>query len=241
MHRMLSPESFFRGARIWVNCLYTIGILGLIVGSVWGLFFVPPEKFQGDSFRIMFLHVPAAHLSQIVYIASAVAGVGYIVWRTKMADIFMASVAPIGCITTALALISGIVWGKPTWGVWWVWDARTISVLILFFLFFGQIALRQAISRPERAAYAVSVLAIVGAINIPIIKYSVEWFQTLHQPASITLTEESAISMVFLIPLLINIASLYIYIAGVVLAWMRSRVLFRHQHTLWAQTWLGNK
>lgn len=238
---MLSPEIFFRGARVWVYCLYTIGILGLVAGSLWGLFFVPPEKFQGDSFRIMFLHVPAAHLSQMIYIASAVAGVVYIVWRAKMADVFMESAAPIGCITTALALVSGMIWGKPTWGAWWVWDARTISVLILFFLFFGQIALRQAISRPERAAFAVSVLAIVGAINIPIIKYSVEWFTTLHQPASITLTEESAISVVFLVPLLLNIASFYIFVAGVVLAWMRSLVLRRHHQTSWAQAWMGNK
>lgn len=238
---MTSPEFFFRGARIWVYCLYSIGILGLSIGTIWGLFFVPPEKFQGDSFRIMFIHVPAAHFSQIIYIGIAIAGVVYIVWRTKMADVFMAAAAPVGLITTGLALLSGIVWGKPTWGTWWVWDARTVSVLILFFLFFGQIALRQAISRPERAAFAVSVLAIVGAINIPIIKYSVEWFATLHQPASITFTRESAISMVFLIPLLINIASFYVYVAGVVLAGMRAVVLRRHIQTSWVQAWLGSR
>ncbi len=240
-HRLTSPEFFYSKTRVWVFCLYFLGIAGLLTGSIWGLFFVPPEKFQGDSFRIMFIHVPVAHLAQMIYMGIAVAGAIYLIWRIKMADIFMAAAAPVGCIMTALALISGIVWGMPTWGTGWVWDARTTSVLVLFFLFFGLIALRQAIGRRERAAFAVSVLAIIGAINIPIIKYSVEWFATLHQPASITLTEQSAIAPVFLIPLLTNIASMYVFAAGVVLASMRAHVLERHAQTSWAQDTVGGE
>lgn len=239
-HRMASPEHFFAGARLWIFWLYIVGILGLVVGSAWGLFFVPPEKYQGDSVRIMFLHVPAAHLAQMIYIAIAVAGAVHIIWRLKMADVFMAAAAPVGAITTALALISGIMWGRPTWGVWWVWDARTTSVLILFFLFFGLIALRQAIGRHERAAFAVSALAIAGAINIPIIQYSVEWFTTLHQPKSMELGERIAIDTVFLIPLFVNMAAFYLFIAGVILANMRVAVVNRNQNSSWATEWFRN-
>ncbi len=239
-HQMASPEHFFSGARPWVFWLYLLGIVGLAIGSAWGLFFVPPEKYQGDSVRIMYLHVPAAHLAQMIYIAIAVAGAVHIIWRLKMADVFMAAAAPIGAITTALALISGILWGRPTWGVWWIWDARTTSVLILFFLFFGLIALRQAIGRRERAAFAVSILAIAGAINIPIIKYSVEWFTTLHQPASIELGRKIAIDTVFLLPLFVNMISLYVFVAGVILANMRVDLVNRNQNTSWVTDWFRN-
>lgn len=239
-HRMASPEYFFAGARLWVFWLYVLGILGLLVGSTIGLFFVPPERFQGDSFRIMFLHVPSAHLAQMIYLALAIAGVVYLIWRIKMADVFIAAAAPVGAIMTFLALVSGMVWGKPTWGVWWVWDARLTSVLVLFFLYFGLIALRRAIGRPERAAFAVSVLAIIGAINIPIIKYSVEWFNTLHQPESLRLGEESAIATIFLVPLLVNMASLGVFVAGTILASMRVQVLRRNRATSWAINWLRN-
>ena len=238
-HRLASPKTFFHWTRTWAIALLVIGSLGLITGSLWGLFFVPPERFQGHSFRIMFLHVPAAHLAQLIYITIAIAGGVYVIWRIKMADVFMSAAAPAGCLITCLALMSGILWGIPTWGTGWVWDARTTSVLVLFFLFFGIIALRQAIARPERAAFAVSVLAIIGAINIPVIKYSVEWFSTLHQPASITLND-SAISTVFLIPLLINIGSMYAFVAGAILAAMRLQLIARHRTTSWAQDWLRN-
>ncbi len=237
-HRLASPQYFFQDVRIWVTVLYVISVVGLIVGSVWGLFFVPPERFQGDSFRIMFVHVPTAHLAQVIYIAIAIAGAIHLIWKLKMADVFMVAAAPVGCIMTVIALLTGMLWGMPTWGTAWVWDARTTSMLVLFVLFFAIIALRNAIPNPNRATFAVSVLAIIGFANIPLIKFSVEWFATLHQPASITLDSESSIAPIFLVPLLTNIASAYLFAAATILAGMRFLVLRRNQGTEWVQQWL---
>ena len=181
------------------------------------------------------MHVPSAHLAEMVYFACAVAGFVYIVWRMKMADVFITAAAPIGAILTMRALASGILWGMPTWGTGWVWDMRTTSVLVLLFVFFGVMALRQAIPRPDRAAYSVSILALVGVINIPIIKYSVDWFATLHQPASITLAREPTIETSMLWPLLINAIGFYVFIAGVILAAMRLEVLKREHATEWVR------
>ena len=234
-HRMGSPRFFYSGAWAWVIGLYAVGVTLLLVGCVWGLFFVPAERLQGGSFRIMFIHVPTAHLSQMVYIAIAVAGFVHLVWRMKMADVFMAAAAPTGCALAALALLSGIIWGIPTWGTGWVWDARTISMLLLFFLFFGLVVLRVAIENKQRAAFAISVLAIVGVLNIPIIKYSVDWFTTLHQPASIDLRTGVAIAPVYLWPLLLSIGGMYVFVAGVILASMRTHVLRRNAETQWVE------
>ena len=235
-HRMGSPRFFYLGSSLWVRGLYIGGAVGLIVGSFWGLALAPPDRYQGDSFRIMYMHVPSAHLAEMVYFACAVAGFVYVVWRMKMADVFIKAAAPVGAILTALSLVSGILWAMPTWGTGWVWDMRTTSVLILLFLFFGLMALRQAIPRPERAAYSVAILALVGVVNIPIIKYSVEWFATLHQPASITFTNKPAIAITMLWPLLVNTIGLYVFVAGVILAAMRVEVLKREQATEWVHS-----
>ncbi len=234
-HRMGSPRFFYHGSSLWVRGLYVGGGLGLLVGSFWGLVLAPPDKYQGHSFRIMYMHVPSAHLAEMVYFACAVAGFVYLVWRRKMADVFITAAAPVGAILTMLALASGILWGMPTWGTGWVWDMRTTSVLVLLFLFFGLMALRQAIPRPDRAAYSVSILALVGVINIPIIKYSVDWFATLHQPASITLASEPTIESSMLWPLLLNAIGFYVFIAGVILAAMRLAVLKREHATEWVR------
>ena len=235
LHRLASPQHFFADILPWVVWLYVLGSVGFLVGSIWGIAFVPPERFQGNSFRILFVHAPVAHLVQLIYIAIAIAGVVHLVWKLKMADVFMAAAAPVGCWLTALALLSGMIWGIPTWGTAWVWDARTVSTLILFFLFFGLLVLRRVVPNPMRATTALSILAIVGAINIPIIKFSVEWFATLHQPASIKPFGETKIALVFLIPLFVNIVSLYILTAGIILANMRYLVFLRNATKSWVQ------
>ena len=215
---MGSPRYFYSGSRPWVVGLYVVGIGMLVTGFVWGLFYVPAERIQGDSFRIIFMHVPSAHLSQMVYIAIAVAGFVHLVWAHEDGGRVHG-----GCracrlhADAALALFSGIVWGIPTWGTGWVWDARTISMLLLFFLFFGLIVLRTAIVSQDRAAFAISVLALIGVINIPIIKYSVDWFTTLHQPASIDIRTGVAIDPLYVWPLLLSIFGMYIFVAGVIL------------------------
>ncbi len=240
-HKMSSPPYFFRGARLWVNWLYAIGLVSLAIGNIWGLGFAPADRLQGDSFRIIYMHVPAAHLSQLVYVAIAVAGFVYLVWRMKMADIFMLSAVWLGVWLTAFALFSGIVWGIPTWGTGWVWDARTTSMLIQLFLFLGLIALRVAIPHSKRGALAASVLAIVGVVNIPIIKYSVDWFTTLHQPASIQIGSPISIDPSMLWPLLINTIGLYALAAGVILYHMRIHVLSRERGSDWLTDVLGIK
>lgn len=149
----------------------------------------PQDYQQGNSFRIIYIHVPAAMLAQSCYVLLAVAGVVGLVWKMKLADVALQCAAPIGAWMTAVALVTGAIWGKPTWGSWWVWDARLTSMLILLFLYFGIIALGQAISNRDSAAKACAVLAIVGVVNIPIIKYSVEWWNTLHQGATFTPAE----------------------------------------------------
>lgn len=234
-HRMGSPPFFYRGARLWVRSLYVVGIALLLIGSIWGLFFVPADRLQGDSFRIIYMHVPSAHLSELVYVAIAVAGFVYLIWRMKMADVFMVSAAWVGAVLTAFALFSGIVWGIPTWGTGWVWDARTTSVLIQLFLFLGLIALRGAIPNSQRAALAVSVLALVGVVNIPIIKYSVDWFTTLHQPASIQIGNPVGIDSSMLWPLLVNTVGMYLVAAGVILYQMRVHVLRREGGSEWVR------
>ena len=240
-HKTGSPRWFFRGSRSWMVGLFAVGGVLVVVGSVWGLAFVPPDRLQGDSFRILFVHVPAVHVAQTVYFAIAVAGVVFLVWRMKMADLLIAAAAPVGLVLTASALATGIVWGMPTWGTGWVWDARTVSTLVLLFLFFGLVALRQAVARPERAALAVSLLGVVGVVNLPLIKYSVDWFTTLHQPPSIRIGEKPAIAAVFLWPLACNALGYYLLTAAAVIAALRTRIVEREAGAEWVREWLSGK
>lgn len=240
-HRTGSPRWFFAGSKRWMVGLYAVGALLILAGSIWGLGFVPPERYQGNSFRILFVHVPAASLAQTLYIAIAVAGLVYLVWRMKMAEMLIAATAPIGMAVTAAALATGIIWGMPTWGKGWVWDARTVSTLVLLLLFFGLVALRQAIAHPERAALAVSLLGVVGVVNLPLIKYSVEWFTTLHQPPSIRIGEKPAIAAVFLWPLACNALGYYLLTAAAVIAALRARIVEREAGAEWVREWLSGK
>ena len=238
---MGSPRYFYSGSVRWIWWLYALGVVCLLAGSIWGLFIAPSDWLQGESVRIMYIHVPSAHLAQLVYISIAVAGAIWIIWRIKLADVFMASMAPIGAALTGLALLSGILWGIPTWGTGWVWDARITSTLILLFLFVGLIALRGAFNRPEQAALAISILALVGAVNIPIIKYSVEWFTTLHQPPSIAIGKRPTIAAEFLWPLALNALGFHALVAGAGLATMRSEVINREARADWVREVLTSR
>ena len=236
-HKAGSPRWFFAGSRRWVIGLYVVGALLIVAGSTWGLGFVPPERLQGNSVRILFIHAPAAHLAEAIYVAIAIAGFVFLVWRMKMADMLIQAAAPIGLVVTVLALATGIIWGIPTWGTGWVWDARTVSTLLLAFLFFGLVALREAFGRPDRASRAVALLALVGVVNIPIIKYSVDWFATLHQPPSIEIGKKPAIAAVFLWPLAVNVLGFYCFVAGVVIAALRARIVEREAGAQWVRDW----
>ncbi|MGY2257958.1 heme ABC transporter permease [Pseudomonas sp. SDO55104_S430] len=235
-HRLGSPKWFYEISGRFLPWLSGLAALLVISGVIWGLAFAPPDYQQGNSFRIMYIHVPAAMLAQSCYVMLAVCGVVRIVWKMKIADVALKCAAPIGAWMTAIALITGSIWGKPTWGSWWVWDARLTSMLILLFLYFGVIALGNAITNRNSAAQACAVLAIVGVINIPIIKYSVEWWNTLHQSASFTLTEKPAMPADMWLPLLLTTLGFYCFFGAVLLLRMRLEVLMRESRAGWVQT-----
>lgn len=232
-HRLGSPRWFFETTRAWLPWLAGLATILLTTGTVWGLAFAPADYLQGDSFRIIYIHVPAAMLAQSGYVAMAVCGVVLLVWRMKLADMVMTALAPMGAAFTALALATGAIWGRPTWGTYWMWDARITSVLILLFLYLGLIGLRRAIDRTETAGRACAILAIVGVINIPIIKYSVDWWLTLHQPATFKLTEAPAMPPAMWLPLLLNVLGFYLLFAFAVIQGTRTVILQRERRTRW--------
>lgn len=234
-HKLGSPKWFYEISGRWLPWLSISAVLLMLAGSVLGLAYAPPDYQQGNSFRIIYIHVPAAFLAQSTYISLAVAGLVGLVWKMKIADVAIQQAAPIGAWMTVIALVTGAVWGKPTWGAWWVWDARLTAMLILLFLYFGIIALGHAITNRDSAAKACAVLAIVGVVNIPIIKYSVDWWNTLHQPATFTLTKKPAMPVEMWLPLLIMTIGFYCFFAAVLLVRMRLELLRRESRTRWVQ------
>ena len=225
---LANPHRFMAFSRIAQPVLYTLAAL-LIGFSVWqGLYVVPPEAVQGDSARILFIHVPSAWLAMSSYVGMAGASFVWFIWRHELADIAAKSIAPIGATYTALCLATGSLWGKPTWGTWWEWeDARMVSVLVMLFLYLGYIALRAAMPSRQNAARAGAILAMVGVINIPIIKFSVDWFTSLHQDASIIRKGGSSIADVFEAPLYAGILGHTLLFAALVLTAMRTEVWAR--------------
>ena len=224
MHRFANPARFLRIARVLTLPLTLLG-LGLTAAGLWiGLFDSPPDYQQGESVRIMYVHVPAAWLGSGGYLGLAVASAVALVWRHPLAEIAARAIAPVGAAFTAICLISGALWGKPTWGTDWVWDARLTSMLVLLFLYLGYLALSSA--EAERGGgKAASILAIVGVINLPIIKYSVEWWNTLHQGSSIRLSGAGASSSIapeMLLPLLLSVAGFSLLFGAIVLMRMRA-------------------
>jgi heme exporter protein C len=213
----------------------------LLAGVYLGLFVAPADYQQGESYRIMFIHVPAAWMSMFIYVLMAGAGAVALVWNIKLAEIFAGSCAPIGASFTFLALVTGSLWGKPMWGTWWAWDARLTSELILFFLYIGYMALQASIDDPRRAARASAILALVGVVNIPVIHFSVQWWNTLHQPASVSKMGAPTIAPSMLIPLLLMAFAFTFYFVAVVLIRMRNEILERERHTSWVAQTLESK
>ncbi|MFT7109320.1 MAG: heme exporter protein C [Psychrobacter glaciei] len=234
-HKLGSPKWFYQISGRCMPWFLIAGSALMAVGIVWGLAFAPADYLQGNSFRIIYIHVPAAMLSQSAYIMMAVAGVVGLVWKIKMSFIVGKVIAPIGASVAIIALLTGAIWGKPTWGTYWVWDARLTSMLILLFLYFGVIAIHNAIESEEMANKAAAVLAIVGSINIPIIKYSVDWWNTLHQPATITLTKKPTMAPEMFIPLALTIIGFYCWFAFWVFARTRNEILLREHRTKWVK------
>jgi len=227
LHRFANPGRFLRiAARVqpWLNVL-ALGVTA--VGLVWGLFYAPSDWQQGDAVRIMYVHVPAAWLASMGYFSLALASLASLVWRHPLADLAAQELGPVGAGFTAVCLATGSLWGKPMWGAWWVWDARLTSVLVLFFLYLGHIALMRAFDDPQRGYRAGSILALVGVVNLPIIKYSVDWWNTLHQPATITLTGAPAMAPSMLWPLLVCAVGFTFVFVAIVVARVRAAVMER--------------
>ena len=234
-HRLGSPKWFYEMTERWIFWLALAAGGSAIVGLVLGLLYAPADYQQGDSFRIIYIHVPAALLAQSAYMMMAVAGAVYLIWRMKMAAWVAKVIAPVGAAFCLIALLTGAIWGKPTWGTWWVWDARLTSMLMLLCLYFGVMALQQAMESEEASYKAGAILALVGLVNIPIIKYSVEWWNTLHQPATLKLTEKPSMHPDMLWPLLIMIVSTYLFFALVVILRTRNEILWHERKRQWVR------
>jgi heme exporter protein C len=234
-HRLGSPKSFYQVTGRWLPWLAVTSLILLVVGTVWGLGFAPQDAKQGNSYRIIYIHVPASFLALAGYYVMAVAGAVGLIWRMKLAHMVMKSAAPIGAALTFVALFTGALWGKPTWGTYWVWDARITSMLVLFFLYLGVLALQHAYTNGDAANKASAVLALVGTVNIPIIYKSVDWWYTLHQPATIKLTGAPSMHPDMFQPLLVMIVGFYCFYALVLILATRAEILYRERRTSWVR------
>jgi heme exporter protein C len=228
-----SPVSFYPLAGRLVPWFAAITLVLLVVGLYLGFFVAPTDYQQGEAYRIMFVHVPAAWMSMFIYLVMATyAGLG-LVFNTRLSSMMATALAPTGAMFTFVALWTGALWGKPMWGAWWVWDARLTSELILLFLYLGFMSLQAAIDDPRRASRAGALLALVGAINVPIIYFSVKWWNTLHQGASISFDKAPSMAATMLAAMLIMSLAFWAYTFAVVLLRVRCEILERERHSDW--------
>lgn len=239
-HRMGSPRWFYDKSGKWLVWAALTAIILLTLGSGWGLLFAPAEYKQGNSARIMYIHVPAAVVSMAGYYIMAIAGAIGLIWRMKLSFMVMKSAAPIGAVLTFVALFTGAVWGKPTWGTWWVWDGRITSMFVQLLLYLGIIALQEAYRNQDTADKTSAILGLVGMVNIPIIYKSVDWWYTLHQPASIKLVGESSIDPSMGWPLGVMFVAFYAFFIWALLARTRMEILQREHKTSWVQNLVVN-
>ena len=235
LHPYAKPEATYRLCQTLYPWFAVAALLSLSIGTVWGLAFAPADYQQGDSFRIIYIHVPSAILSMGAYLSMAIAALIGLVWQIRAADWTAAAMAPVGAVFTFIALVTGAIWGKPTWGAWWVWDARLTSELILLFLYLGVIALYRAFEDEKVAGKAAGILAVVGVVNLPIIHYSVEWWNTLHQGATITKFAKPSIAPEMLWPLLLNILGFGLFFGAVTLIGLKGHILRREAHRPWVR------
>ncbi len=232
IHDFANPVRFQRLTNGLYPWCFAAMVLCLGIGLPWSLLFSPADYQQGESVRIMYFHVPSAWMALFTYLVVAACSAASLIWRHAVADIVAQAASPIGACFTALALATGALWGKPMWGAWWVWDARLTSVLVLFFLYLGHIALARAFDDAQRGARAAALLAVVGVVNLPIIKFSVDWWSTLHQPASIMKLSGPSIHSAMLWPLLLMILGFMFYFLTVLILRSQAGLLARRQRVL---------
>lgn len=235
LHNVISPQTCYSLAGRLTPFLGIGAVVCLLYGFVAGFGMAPPDYQQGEGFRIIYVHVPSAFLSLLIYVVMASASGCFLIWRIKLADVLAQACAPLGAAFTLLALATGSIWGKPMWGTWWVWDARLSSELILLFLYLGYMALRHALSNSSQQARAVGILAVVGVVNIPIIHYSVVWWNTLHQGATLSRLAAPAIETTMLLPLLGMLAGFLLFYMLLLSIRVRTLILEREQSSAWVK------
>lgn len=237
-----SPKAFYPLAGKLLPWFAALAVVLTAIGLYLGFFVAPSDYKQGESYRIIFVHVAAAWMSMFIYVVMAGWSAVGMIWNTKLSDMMAGALAPTGALFSFIALWTGALWGKPTWGTYWIWDARLTSELILLFLYIGYIALRSAIDDPRRAARAGALLAIVGVINVPIIYFSVRWWNTLHQGASVSPTMAPKMAETMLLAMFVMAVAFWMYTIAVVLARVRSEILERESTTAWvAEAVLGKR
>ncbi len=238
IHQFASPKTYLFQVNRMYKYIFYFSLFIYIFSLVWGVLFTQEDFVQGNSFRIIYLHVPASFLSQSIYAAMAISSVIYLIWRVKLSAYLILAMAPIGALVTFLALFSGSVWGIPTWGTWWQWDARITSTLILFIMYLGLISLHNSFSNHEKADKLLSWLVIVGFVNIPIIKKSVDWWSTLHQSASITLTDKPTIDPSMLYPLIGSIIGFFGIVICLIIISSKVQIFKREKTKSWIKDYV---
>ncbi|MBU8537145.1 heme ABC transporter permease [Falsiroseomonas tokyonensis] len=232
LHRFANPGRFLRMTGRLMPWLWALALAVTAWGTVWALGIAPADWQQGETVRIMYVHVPMAWLAMGGYLGLGILSVMSLIWRHPLADLAARELSPVGAAVTALCLATGSLWGKPMWGTWWVWDARLTSVLVLFFLWLGHAALVRAFDEADRGARAGAILALVGLVNLPIVKFSVDWWNTLHQPASVTRLNAPGMHVDMLYPLLVCALGFSLLFGAVVLARTRAAVMERRVRAL---------
>ena len=225
MHRFANPARLMRIAEPILPWTSMGALAAILLALYFGIFDSPADYQQGETVRIMYVHVPAAWMALFTYTVMAIASGSFLIWKHPLADLSAQAAAPIGAGFTAIALVTGALWGQPMWGTWWVWDARLTSVLILFFLYLGYMALVNGFDDPERGSRMGAILALVGFVNVPIIKFSVDWWNTLHQPASISRLDAPAIDPSMLTPLLLMAIGFKLFFISILIVRIKIQLL----------------
>ena len=225
MHRFANPARFMRIAEPILPWTSMGALAAILLALYFGIFDSPADYQQGETVRIMYVHVPAAWMALFIYTVMALASGSFLIWKHPLADLSAQAAAPIGAGFTAIALVTGALWGQPMWGTWWVWDARLTSVLILFFLYLGYMALVNGFDDPERGSRMGAILALVGFVNVPIIKFSVDWWNTLHQPASISRLDAPGIDPSMLTPLLLMAIGFKLFFISILIVRIKIQLL----------------
>ena len=232
-YQYASPPAFYHLAGKMIPWFYAAAALLCAVGLYIGFFVAPTDFQQGEAYRIIFIHVPAAWMSMFIYVVMAFWGAIGLAFNTRLSFMLASALAPTGAMLTFVSLLTGALWGKPMWGAWWVWDARLTSSLLLFFLYLGYMALQSAIDDPRRADRAGALIALVGVVNVPVIYFSVKWWNTLHQGASVSLSKAPSMASAMLAGMLVMALAAWMYAIAAALSRARCLILERERHAPW--------